>query len=524
MKYRIFIPLLLLLLLLTISSSTGLDVANELELQFATTKITLLAGNSKIVPYSISNNSTNIIKITNISASSEKDVEVVDISLLSYDLDPGETTEGSLSISNSTVTNPNGVISIEIRYEILMVDDNIPVNYIKYFSIDYEIIPFPATENLLQLNIHSSDNVIYEKELKRIFLEITNLSSSQITINKLIATNPKYVDYFPEMCVKDSDDLIENCAYENLLNSPITLDSNQIIIVPIYIKLSESYPHRNILSILSVEFSYTWGKIQISGNLPKEHILNAGSFEGEKEILNLIGIPVFLLLPGFFFVTITQFTWKLFRKGSTNLVTYKEPIFWILTIIISICSIPCYEYVTGLFGSSRNLLTGFDTFDITWISIGSVSFGFIIGVIILLIAKILDFKKPTKKDRPGKFLSRLLFTNSDFKFPSFNVVSDEKKDLFFEIYQKNETEIFYSSPILIKVEDSDLAFDLEQNLSEEDKSDFKSKSALLYKIFLGKLRKQISSIEWRDKVGINTLNKNNVKITYLGKNRLIEIY
>jgi hypothetical protein len=248
--------------------------------------------------------------------------------------------------------------------------------------------------------------------------------------------------------------------------------------------------------------------------------VNAGSFEGEKEILNVLGIPIFLLLPGFFIITIMIQVWNLAHKDEKSSIEYKQPIFWLLTVVISVIFIPIYKYSTGLYGQSRDILTGFDTNDITWISIGSLTLGFLLGIIVNLLDKLLSFKYPTLKDKPEKVLLRMLFASKSFKLDRYK---KENQDIYLLMKSKKGDSLWFSPRINIQINEKQILPKINQLVIETEGRSIFPRIELLRRIHDWKRKEKIASINWESDQGIMELPSSSVVEEKKDKSNIINI-
>ena len=519
MKYRFITSLFLLLAILTISSSSKVNIGDELIVNFSTDKITLLAGNSKIIPFTILNNSTGSIRIADITVSGDTDFQINKMILQSYELESMKMIEGSFEIMSSETINSTGQLSLIVKYELFAPGTLTPITYIKYFPIEYEIITYPNIDELIEVKIHSEDNFIYEGNFKNIILEIRNISSTPIVVDQISFLNSSYIDAYPDSCVLDPKTIDDQCVPNSLLPSSNTLMPGQNSLFPIYLKLSESYPHRNIQSIFTINITFIWGKIQISEKLNSEYTITAGSFEGEKEILNIIGIPIFLLFPGFFFITILIFLWKnLYKKEPLDDKFFKNPVFWVFTIVMSIVLLTLYKSITRYYGSSRDILTGFNLNDIVNLSIGSILFGALIAFLCICTNQIFDLKYPNENDNPKELLVKLFFYNQGFKLERFIT----ENCLFFYIKKKRNENIFWYSPqINISVSNNLRFIKLCQLLLLSENHSVWNNLIFLWNLQVGMWKQEIF-IKYETKSGIRVNNDFNV-LKYLQEISILNI-
>lgn len=418
------------------------DGGDEINIDFPIEKISLLAGNSQTIPFTITNNSTNSIKIIKVEIVHGSGLSIDEISLLSYFLNPLEMTDGSFKLTSTETATSSGQVSLMVEYEFTPPDSSTSINHKKFAPVDFDIIPYPNPDELLLVSIHSEDNSIIEGNLKSVTLELNNLSPFSISIDQISFLNSGYIVAYPEKCIYDLTKIKNACETNDLLLSPLTIESGRSILVPIYLNLAQSYPHRNIQSFFIFNLSFQWGEIQRTSQFNIEYMVDASSFAGEKSILTLFGVPIYLLLPGFIFLTIYQSL-----RRTNSLFNDNKPIFWIATIIASLFIQFLYKKIAIPDGYRGDLLSDFNTKDLLCISIFSALMGCFIAIVSRLIR---SMKTPSQKDTPMKVIRKILFMNLSYSLPSFTI--EDEPGMYFEISRHSDSDssiLWYCPPIAI---------------------------------------------------------------------------
>ena len=155
-----------------------------------------------------------------------------------------------------------------------------------------------------------------------------------------------------------------------------------------------------------------WG---LNEHLRKANVIAQQQFEvgilGESDLLTALGLPSFLILPGFLMIVTFQ---MLRKRGSGELLVLKNatnPHLWIGAITLSGVMAFVYPYATTLRwlgGVSRNYLIGYGLGDIVRVWLGSI----FIGMLAWLLVEAFIFMwhyllKPAPTDKPARLLRKL---------------------------------------------------------------------------------------------------------------------
>ena len=144
-----------------------------------------------------------------------------------------------------------------------------------------------------------------------------------------------------------------------------------------------------------IDFVWVFLNYEWPGTVYETYEIDVSIF-GESGItsalgLATVGIPTFLVLPGFLMIVTIGVLWRwITPKGGdyafNNLVdSLRKPEFWFWVITLSFLIIPIYRFGSKYFGGPRDLLKGYgfvDVIAVWFISIILAGFGFILFKII----------------------------------------------------------------------------------------------------------------------------------------------
>jgi hypothetical protein len=104
---------------------------------------------------------------------------------------------------------------------------------------------------------------------------------------------------------------------------------------------------------------------------------------GESIMLTAMGVPSFLLLPGFLALTTVAFLWNRIpskiRRDKFSLVV-SSPDFWLVAISLSVASAFLYPQITKGMRQQRDYLNGYGLTDVVYVWMGSIVSGLIIFI------------------------------------------------------------------------------------------------------------------------------------------------
>ncbi len=161
---------------------------------------------------------------------------------------------------------------------------------------------------------------------------------------------------------------------------------------------------------------------RVSGSLVTSHTFDV-SILGESALLKILGVPVFLFLPGFLMALVFMILWKSVHPKSGQYDVMK-PGFWVSAISLSILAGMFYPGVTDFFGNERNYLYGYGLVDILYVWGGSLVAGLMAWILcvsaILGVATIKSWYRRqlteySVNDKPLRMLRKM--NRNDVVFP-----------------------------------------------------------------------------------------------------------
>lgn len=133
------------------------------------------------------------------------------------------------------------------------------------------------------------------------------------------------------------------------------------------------------LVVFEVPVAWRSGGTNFEGSFTLSQEVEVGVL-GESTILKLLGLPSFLLLPGFLFVTMIGLFWKLqFKDAKPFALKVATAEFWLVTITLSILSVIVYQKIAG-----HNYLESYGLNDLVRIWGGAIVSGLAAYILIVL--------------------------------------------------------------------------------------------------------------------------------------------
>lgn len=195
---------------------------------------------------------------------------------------------------------------------------------------------------------------------------------------------------------------------------------------------------------------------QFTGSLVTSHECSVGVL-GESDILKLLGVPSFLLLPGFLMIATFIALRKYLESGKNILLDAKTPEFWLFAITLSLLTALLYPHITGLFGVQRDYLKGYGVRDVFQVWMGSILLGFLFWALFVGVINIYAHMKNLQKkrysfsenDSPITYLQKLSHANVAFPLKQADVQSNTGTgERYFVIEEIREEGCYWVSPII----------------------------------------------------------------------------
>lgn len=327
-------------------------------------------------------------------------------------------------------------------------------------------------ERGIEVNVLTSLKDLKDFRPGYIYLQVKNDSAAPVAITNIIAAErPKFVVL---RSAWDQEDTIP--AKRSAIPFP---DKQKRIapgasgVFPIHVSAEDKILPGKHLLIFNVFYTKVINGATLTGSTIVEHELEVKVF-GEGEVLGAFAnISSFLILPGFLILLSFRMSWKLLKhlhqKAELNM-DLKDPTFWALAIPLSLLMASIgYPLLTSLlpFIGQRDILSGYNFYDIFWMW----SFSIVIGLIAAVSAARFFWHRKKKQmeklarevdvlDPPMVLLQKLVF--KEIKHTKFDLIalksSKKKAFLLFDKKIDNQKKCFLSPTIEIVCFDEDNGF------------------------------------------------------------------
>jgi hypothetical protein len=224
----------------------------------------------------------------------------------------------------------------------------------------------PTTlDKVAAVRIETTLDLLHEKRQGSVFLVVSNRSSDPMTVKRIKMAKPSSI--VVETPPMDAHGIIR-------LPPEMTLAPQESRAVPIIVTAGNAVqPGKHLLlfevDLEQMQYGYVWTETLIATQAFSVGVL------GESELLTAIGVPSFLLLPGFLIVVSLRMLWTGVSPKQPLELDPKSAEFWLIAILLSLGAAFLYPLLTGWLGQPRNYLEGYGLRDIVNVWFGSVGLG-----------------------------------------------------------------------------------------------------------------------------------------------------
>lgn len=369
-------------------------------------------------------------------------VTVTSVAPNSESLQPNSSIAWRIHITKTDKGLPAGKIFFQLDYAWKETESSSPIPGVSLGVLDVKEQLPEAIDKVAEARIESNIDSIDENRPGIIYLIVSNVSNAPVEVSGINGLSPKYVTLaIPPIAQSVTLAPLESKAF------PIDV-----------LATDQAQPGKQTVSF---EIHLSWKKSgQLhTGNLVVVYKLDLGIF-GESDLLKIIGVPSFLLLPGFLILTLLIFLWQHLPPRQKIPLEAKSPEFWMIAILLSLFTAILYPVITGWFGVSRNYLKGYGLTDIIQVWVGSFFIG---GVVWIFGAggwslkrrwQVVNLQKqiPQETDQPVDMLYKLARARLGFSLPQVDVPTGDQPNRYFIVVprQANQTEIWVAPLIEYK--------------------------------------------------------------------------
>jgi hypothetical protein len=212
-----------------------------------------------------------------------------------------------------------------------------------------------AVEKVAEITIETALESLNEHRPGIVYVVVSNITDVPIQITEISSDGPSFVSYSgPEQ------------------GQGVTLAPGED--QAFSYRVTATGPVRPGKHLLIFEVSFEWqdaGRVWTRRDLAT-HELEVGVF-GESGILTAVGVPSFLILPGFLMFLTASMLWRFVEPRTEFPLKVKSAEAGLIAVTLSLLVAIMYPVVTGWSGARRNYLEGYELTDVMWVWFGSVA-------------------------------------------------------------------------------------------------------------------------------------------------------
>lgn len=232
-----------------------------------------------------------------------------------------------------------------------------PVPFVALAALALQERDSDSVDDVAELRVESGFEELRERRAGELLVTVRNKTAVSVSIVGLEAGTPDFL-------VPQKTDL----------PGSFDLSPGETRAFPVRISAGDAVQTGQHLLHFQARVNWSRGGLPRSGSLFTTHKIKVG-IPGESEILTLLGVPSFFLLPGFLALSVFVAFWNRVRPKTRLGIDAKSVEFWLLAITLSLGATLLYPLLTGLFGRPRDYLDSYGLRDIYSIWIGSLGAG-----------------------------------------------------------------------------------------------------------------------------------------------------
>lgn len=286
---------------------------------------------------------------------------------------------------------------------------------------------------------NTASTQLNEQRPGQVFLVINNKSNLPIRLGQITTDGPGFISGTANMSGLPKNE-----------QGNVQIEARDSAYVPVAIKVTDTVRPGKHLLIFKVPIE--WG---VNDHLRKANVIAQQQFEvgilGESELLTALGLPSFLILPGFLMIVTFRLISRRGMGEESMLKNATNPTLWIVAITLSGVMAYVYPYGTKkVFGVSRDYLIGYGLGDIIKVWLTSI----LIGLLAWLIFELIKFLwrhlfMPAPTDSPVRLLKKLYWQRLGVSLYQLDVkVSGKDCTLFLLEQRRNPQATYWLGPYI----------------------------------------------------------------------------
>jgi len=282
---------------------------------------------SEIQPFFFKDNSAANVKVDSEPISSEI-----------QRLDPRADLAWKLQLYNDGQDPTSGTIYVEIKYKSQVQGGSQAVPRVAFASFK---VKSQDIAELAEVHVNTTLESLEHEHPGRVYIVVTNKSNQSIKVEDILPAGPDFIafdSYFETRKNQQKDQKKEQ---------ELTLSPRQTRAFQIDVKADKKVQSGNHLLVFTIQLE--WGDGQ-KRNLVATQNVKVGVL-GESVLLQLLGVPSFLVLPGFLVLVMWGLLWTMglrkskFDTGQFPLQFSQQPAnpqFWVVAITFSMLILAVY--------------------------------------------------------------------------------------------------------------------------------------------------------------------------------------
>ena len=444
---RVWITVARLLLLCLSVSTLARGQANEIAVAPSTPSIKLAPGESAEILLTITNHSAQPIQalqleqITTTKATIRFDPMAVRL------VRPAESAGWKVSVQRTGEERIGGTLQFQLSYSWHPRAASSVVQGVSVVSIELQERDPDPLDKIASVRVETSLDLLRERRDVPLFLVVTNLSGRPLSISSMTVEKPSFIT-IATRAHDDPEPYVSAGAsgYEIGPDGSVPLPAPSTTLPPLeartfrfFARAKDAFPSGKHLLLFKVDVRQRGYGQEWTGTLVATHPFGIGVL-GESELLTALGVPSFLLLPGFLILVVLKFAWQRVAPRKQIELDPKGTEFWMLAAFLSIIATLVYPIVTGWWGVSRNYLDGYGLRDVMNVWFGAMFVGLLfwgLGVIVrTFTAWIRESYIPSEEDEPLVVLLKLARNRMPLLCRQVGVKVTAEETLVFDIHPR----------------------------------------------------------------------------------------
>lgn len=303
-----------------------------------------------------------------------------------------------------------------------------------------------TVEQVAKVQVKTALKSLMEHRPGIVHLLITNISNMPIRVAEIKESVPEFL----------------KCTLPKLVDG-VSIGPQMTRIFNLKVETTDTVQTGTHVLLFDVKFK--WGKSDHlrTSNIVKTHEVEVGIL-GESELLTALGVPSFLILPGFLMVITFGMLWRLVEPRTEFPLKAKSSEFWLVAITLSLLTAIIYPVVTEWIGVTRNYLKGYGLNDVVWVwflsvILSSVAYFMSVGGPSLykrILSGYRQYEKqqctPSERDTPITVLRKLHKQNRGIELErvDFIMEGENQRAYLLEQWEEGQTKFWVGPTITVK--------------------------------------------------------------------------